>query len=104
MWEVEVEIEPLGEISLLKSKLLVTRNFSLEHRGPQSILRLIGCRTLPVPLTFESQREESRAFDYGCKPQVGGSVYMDFIPQVFRSVVACLHFASSAWVAVTGCA
>ena len=57
MWEVEVEIEPLGEISLLQSKLLVTKNFSLEHRGPQSILRLIGCRTLPVPLTFESQKE-----------------------------------------------
>ena len=70
MWEVEVEIEPLGEISLLKSKLLVTRNFSLEHRGPQSILCLIGCPTLPVPLTFDRQRG-SRAFDYGCKTPGG---------------------------------
>ena len=43
MWEVEVEIEPPGEIFLLQSQLLVPKNFSLEHRGSPGILCLFGC-------------------------------------------------------------
>ena len=33
MWEVEVETEPLGEVSQVQARILVPKQFSLEQRA-----------------------------------------------------------------------